>query len=379
MAVWKRYKQKRVKRGDPNYDKGTWIAEGRVESVPYKKALPRETVKTAEQARAQDDEIRSQIRSGDYVARKTGFSDFVDQVYLPYCQTNLASYKTKVLETNSLKRFFKNRLINTITLSTCEEYKRWRKAQRVRCQKCENDIPHACDAPLVKNATVNCDLGTLFSIFDLAVADRKLKSNPMAFVPRLEVAEPRERFLSDDEKRRLLAALKEKFQLYCIVVIALLAGWRKQQILHLRKTDLAYGEQKVWTSKSKKKPKRKIVVGDAVWTLLTALAEVREDWLFLNPSGNRLVEFNYIWWKALDRAGITDFRFHDLRHSFATSLLENDVREFAIQHALNHSRIQTTQGYAHVQDEHLKRGLDRISEGLDLDLSAILTPSERVM
>jgi integrase len=378
MPVWKRYKQKRVKRGDPDYNKGTWIAEGKVDGRPYKKALPRETVKTAEDARGRDDQIRAAIRSGDF-QKKIGFAQFIDEIYLPYCKSNLDSYPNKVLETNSLKAFFKDRPLNTITLSTCEEYKRWRKSQKAKCQKCSNGLEHACEAALVKNSTVNRDLGTLSGAFKLAVADRKMRANPMELVPRLDEGDKRVRFLSPDEKARLWKELNKKLQLSCICTLAVLTGWRKEQILHLSKTDLIYGQKRVWVRKSKRKPRRDIVVGDMAWRILTALADQREHWLFLNPSGERLVEFNYLWWKALKNAGVADFRFHDLRHTFSTDLLDDGTPEFAIQHALGHSRLQTTQLYAHVKETHLKEALDRLSEGLDFDPSAILTPSGAVM
>src|SRR5687768_14779279 len=91
MAVWKRFRAKKIVRGQKDYDKGTWIAEGKVDGQYYKEALPRETIKTAEQARAKDDEIRIQIRSGEFefAKDKTTFSSYVDNEYSIYVQNNI--------------------------------------------------------------------------------------------------------------------------------------------------------------------------------------------------------------------------------------------------------------------------------------------------
>ena len=90
MAVYKRYKGKRVKRGDENYDKATWIAEGTVDGIRYHKSL--KNIKTKAKAEEQEDLIIGKIRQGEFDLLKdnTKFSDFVEETYLPYCQLSNA-------------------------------------------------------------------------------------------------------------------------------------------------------------------------------------------------------------------------------------------------------------------------------------------------
>jgi integrase len=68
-------------------------------------------------------------------------------------------------------------------------------------------------------------------------------------------------------------------------------------------------------------------------------------------------------WKRLRAAaGMTDFRFHDLRHDFATKLLRDTGNLKLVQKALNHADIKTTMKYAHVMDDEVAAALDRVQK-----------------
>jgi integrase len=381
MAIWKRYRQKRVKRGHADYNKGTWVAEGKVDGVPYKKALPKESVKTAEQARAADDEIRSKIRAGefDFLKDTTLFREYAEGPYLTFLKNNLAeiTVKNKRLELNTLNSFFGDKPLKKITPSDCESFKAWRIAQKAKCQRCVNGIEHVCLQPTVKTSSVNPELRTLRTLFKNAQADRKLSTNPMQFVKLFPVEKYEAATLAENSRVKLWNVIKEDYQFFRICVIALLAGWRRNQILHLRKDDLMLDERKVWLIRQKKGAKRKVPVNSVVWSILMELAEIREDWLFIGPNGERRKSIDTAWKKARKLAGI-NIRFHDLRHTFTSNLIET-APGFVAQHALGHTRYATTQGYMHVKDEHLMLALEALKTD-DIPLAdAIQTPSENVM
>ncbi|MBI1912145.1 MAG: tyrosine-type recombinase/integrase [Deltaproteobacteria bacterium] len=63
-------------------------------------------------------------------------------------------------------------------------------------------------------------------------------------------------------------------------------------------------------------------------------------------------------WKALKKAEIKEFRFHDLRHSFATRLVQNGVDLYKVQKLMHHREIKTTQRYAHHYPESLREGVN---------------------
>lgn len=376
MPVWKRYLGVRVKRGDKGYDRGTWIASGRVAGQSYKVALPKESIKTAEAARQKDDEIRSKIRDGEFIWDKIKFSDFVQDTYLPYCQLNNESYKQKIIECRFLTRFFKDMLLQSVTPEKCEDYKRWRMVQKKRCQKCISGTHSICDTGTVKNSTINRELTTLQKLLEIALRNHKIKNNPMRSVAKMTEGAPRERFLSHDEKKRLLEAVSKNRHLRAIVPLALLTGWRKGQLLGIRKKDLDHNQQSVSIIKSKQTAARKVPVSKMAWDILMQLAEIADDHLFMNNKGEPLGDFKEAWWNALKIARIEDFHFHDLRHTFATDMLAAGAGEFAIQAALGHANIKTTKIYAHVQNDGLRLALEAVSRGDNGNPQAIFEPTE---
>lgn len=364
MPVYKRYKGRKVTRADKNYDKATWVANVMIDGVRHHKSI--KSAKTKAEAEEQEDLIIAKIRHGEFdlLKDRTKFADFVDETYLPYCRLNNINYKQKIYETNSLKRFFKNNLLKAISPSLCENYKKWRLEQKKRCQKCISGT-HTKDeicSTTVANSTVNRDLTSLKKLLNIAVANRKIKDNPMRFVKMLPEPASRIRFLSDEEKRKLLAAAAQNKRLTAIVLIGLLTGWRKGQILGVRKADLDFINKAVTIKKSKQSPPRTVPVSLMAWAIFVRLAENVEDYLFVNRDGNQLGDFKDSWWEALSEAGIKDFHFHDLRHTFATGMITSGAQDLTVQEALGHAHMKTTAIYAHIKNDYLRTALETVSE-----------------
>lgn len=377
MAVWKRFQGKKVQRGHKDYNKATWIAEGKVDGIPYKKALPKESIATAEEARAEDDRLRHLIRTGEfeYHRDKTTFTSYVDNEYLIYAKNNIVDLYHKKKDLARLKQFFGDTKLKAITPSVCEKFKAWRSAQRITCRKCTGKTIHSCDHPFIKPASVNLDIGTLSSIFKRAVADRKMDRNPMDSVPRMSAEKFEGSTLTGDERKRLFEELKGDYQLYRIALIGLLTGWRKGQILHLQSTDLIGGDKRlVKLIKQKGCPARIVPTHPLVWDLLTDLARHRQDWLFVGHSGRRRMTIDAPWRKAKERAGVR-IRFHDLRHTLASEI--GDI--LVAQYALGHSSGNTTMRYLHPSDDQLIAALDRLNLDDIPRPDAIQTPSDQLM
>ena len=64
--------------------------------------------------------------------------------------------------------------------------------------------------------------------------------------------------------------------------------------------------------------------------------------------------FNTSWKKLLNDAGITNFRFHDCRHCFASRLVQNGVDLYVVAQLLGHERVEMTQKYAHLRPDNLR-------------------------
>jgi site-specific recombinase XerD len=92
---------------------------------------------------------------------------------------------------------------------------------------------------------------------------------------------------------------------------------------------------------------------------------LNSSYVFCNDKGEPFSDVRHAFQAACRRAGITDFRFHDLRHTFASHLVINGVNLRAAQHLLGHQDIRMTLRYSHLSQEHLQAAvgtLDRMGD-----------------
>ena len=93
------------------------------------------------------------------------------------------------------------------------------------------------------------------------------------------------------------------------------------------------------------------------------------DYIFLNPETNKpLGSIKKSFQTALNRAEIQDFKFHDLRHTFASQLVRNGVDLYVVQKLLGHTTPKMTQRYAHLKADQLKEAFEKI----DIQLGKLL-------
>jgi len=195
----------------------------------------------------------------------------------------------------------------------------------------------------VMTSTVNRETACLKAILYKAVDwgyYRPLDGvNPVKKVRKLQEPHYRTRFLTDDEILRLLAKCGPR--LYPFVVMALNTGMRRGELVGLRweNTDLANGV--ITLTKTKSGKKREVPINSAARQLLERLPRDRETVLWCP---NIVKEFP----KAASDAKVENFRFHDLRHTFASHLVMKGVDLYIIQALLGHSTYEMTQRYAHL-------------------------------
>lgn len=192
--------------------------------------------------------------------------------------------------------------------------------------------------------------------------------NPAVGVKLFECNNARERYLTAEETERLRQALdaSENPQLKHIVAFLLLAGCRKREFLDSQWQDFDL-ERRVWRIPISKNGKaRHVPLSDAALTLLGQLPRwkgcsyVVPNPATLKPYGNLF----YPWDKARKVAGLPDLRMHDLRHSFASNLVNSGRSIFEVSRLLGHSQIRTTQRYSHLDQETLLCALDAAANAL---------------
>ena len=179
----------------------------------------------------------------------------------------------------------------------------------------------------------------------------------------------RDRFLSDDEYRRLGAALRdaERESFASPVAIAairllMLTGCRSGEIMNLRwdYVDLEMGELRLPDSKTGSKV---VHLGDPAIAVLRGIPRSKGNpWVLPGVKPGRHISYLHdSWRRILDRAGIENLRIHDLRHSFASGGLLVGEGLPMIGKLLGHSKVQTTARYAHLANDPIKAAANRIA------------------
>lgn len=203
------------------------------------------------------------------------------------------------------------------------------------------------------NGSCNRPVVLLRYIFNLA-ADwgiPRLGKNPVKKVPMLNEPE-RQRYLTESETWRLLEVLRAfpyRAEAQAIELL-LITGARLNEILRARWEYVDFANSSLLVPLSKSGKPRLIALGsDAVALLKQLDSRGKSDWLFPLSADRPLYGLQHRWKKIRKEAGMPDLRLHDLRHSYASYLVNNGVSLYVVQELLGHSHPRTTQRYAHLQ------------------------------
>ncbi len=212
-------------------------------------------------------------------------------------------------------------------------------------------------------STINCLRARLSAIFRYAIENDYVTSNPVAGTKTWTLNNKRERFLSDEERSRLLDVCRQSEwpRLYLLVLMALTTGARLGEMLNLRWSDLDLAKRRATLHKTKNGSKRVLTLPVAVIDELMGFREIGNGLLFPSQrKPDKPFEFRKHWNRAVKDTVLDDFRFHDLRHSAASYLVMNGVTLYEAGEVLGHKSLQTTKRYAHLSVEHKQALTDRI-------------------
>jgi integrase len=209
----------------------------------------------------------------------------------------------------------------------------------------------------VKPATVYQELALLRRMFNVAINEWEwIKDNPVA---RLSFSvgntNARDRWLTLDEEKALLENATSPTWLKTLLVVALHTGMRRGEILSLAWQDVDLARRTITVVKSKNGQKRTIPLSQPLWDALNA-TRVRDIRGRVFPvSGSRLRD---AFKEVLKKAVIGNFRFHDLRHTFATRLVQGGVDIYKVKELLGHKTLMMTARYAHHYPESLRGSVE---------------------
>jgi integrase len=216
-------------------------------------------------------------------------------------------------------------------------------------------------------ASSNRMKAALSSIYRFAEHQGLAVHNPVRSVVGETESRHRIRYLSDEERHRLLSACRNSRwnRLYLLVLMAMQTGARKGELQALCWEDIDFARRTARLTQTKNGDSRVLSFPHAV---VDELKRHKKPTGFVFESSERpgtLVDEKKFWRAALEESRVQTFRFHDLRHTAASYLAMAGVDAFAIAEVLGHRSLQTTKRYAHLNVAHTQALTDRVLGGLD--------------
>ena len=281
--------------------------------------------------------------------KRLTFGKFIEKHYLPHAKARKRSWKTEVgILRRHILPVFSDSKLEAITRFALT---RWLEALQ------EKGL-----AP----ATCNRTLFLVKYLFNCARRWGFISESPARDVQPLPEKEFRERYLSEEEARRLLDALAvEKDQQAANVVrLLLFTGARKSEILAARWENVDAARRILTVPLSKSGKARHIPLSDAALQFLEGIPR-KSEWLFPSRKNASHIKTIYdAWVRVRVQAGLKDVRLHDLRHSFASFLVNSGCSLYEVQKILGHQNPKVTTRYAHLAQDSLLRAANLVGDKL---------------
>ena len=169
------------------------------------------------------------------------------------------------------------------------------------------------------------------------------------------------RFLTEVEIDSLLTACTP--HLRPIVETALHSGMRRGELLSLKWEQIRNGF--IYLTETKSGKARQIPINDRLAEVFREVRrgnQLKSPYVFCDSQGRRFYEVKRSFVSACRRAGLEDFRFHDLRHTFASRLVMKGASLKAVQELLGHADMKMTMRYAHLSQEHLRDSVNLLND-----------------
>lgn len=345
------------------------------------KKLGDATVLTPQMARDLAIEKLQFIQRGEPIKQNCAITlkELIDGYYEDWVLSNTKSGKNTIA---NIKRNFKAFMNTAITDIAKVDVERWR-TQRLASSK-------------IKAASINRIINSLKGAITWAVENELIAQSPLIKVRKLKELDSDEkiRYLSDEERTRLMAALdareedirksrrltrqhaakkylpdldKYTFADYLkpLIIVGLNTGLRRNALFSLRwsEVDLNAGAVMLLAKSAKSSKTTTLPINaTALKTLKEWKKQVDGPLVFPSPrTGKKFDNCDSEWKKLMKDADIKNFRFHDMRHDFASRLVMAGVDLNTVRELMTHSDIKMTLRYAHLAPEKKKEAVERIN------------------
>jgi integrase len=258
-----------------------------------------------------------------------------------------------------VQEHFGEKRLSQITYLDLETYRNKRKATPANGNKPRSD------------ASVNREMALIGHMLSKSVEWGLLETSPFKKGKRLMFKENnhRLRFLTEAEVEALLTASDDlkaySPYLHPLVETALLTGMRRGELLSLKWEQIRNGFIYLEAGMVKSGKGRQIPINDRLAEVFREVRrgnQLKSEFVFCDFQGRRFYAVKRSFTSACRRAGIEDFRFHDLRHTFASRLVMRGASLKAVQELLGHADLKMTMRYAHLSQEHLRDSVNLLND-----------------
>jgi integrase len=224
----------------------------------------------------------------------------------------------------------------------------------------------------VSGPTANRYRALLSAIFAWGVRNGKVTENPARATEAYREHDPVVRFLDADEEEAIRRVLRERYPEHeAEFDVALNTGVRRNELYRMTwdQVDL---ERRIVTvfgkahARSKASRRRFIPLNPAAVAAFQALHERAVDSKYVCDGTHHGMETDVdcrTWFElAVERAGVVNFRYHDLRHTFASRLVMAGIPLAAVMELLGHRSIAMTMRYAHLAPDHQRANVERLMQ-----------------
>jgi len=289
--------------------------------------------------------IKAEIMHGNYNFGKSEilprFSEAIELIKI-HSKNNKRSYKTDLGRISLLEEYFKNKPLKEFSPKVIEEFKTYLKFEKN-----------------LSNATINRYVSLIRKTFTLCIKNKLIIDNPCSGVSKLRENNFKIRYLTKPEEKRLFEVIKDE-NFANLVKLALWTGMRKQEVLNLKWENIDKNTIEILETKSGKS--RKIPNVGKLKNLLESIPKDNEYVFYNKKTKTKYTDVLKRFANYLGIAQIKNFRFHDLRHTAATRMVEKGVDLVVIQQLLGHASITTTMRYAHALEEMKVRAIEVLSD-----------------
>jgi len=315
--------------------------------------IHREKVGPKGLAKATYQKRKTEVREGKFFPetlrrkREMLFKDMVKLYLEDHARPNKRSYLDDAYRAKRLRAVFGDKALSEITLQDIERFK-GKLAQEVSPK------------------TVDHHIGLLKTIYNKAIQWGKTEANPTKDAKLFRRNNQRVRFLSDEEEAKLKAVFDPRF--WHFVELAIHTGMRRGEMFNLRWADTNFQTRIITIPRSKSGETRHIPMNDRTVEILRGLpSRMKSEWVFPSLTGaTPMGGDNFskrVFNPAVKKAGIENFRWHDLRHTFASRLVMkgNDLR--TVQELMGHKDITMTLRYSHLSPAHKMAAVQTLIQG----------------